>query len=640
MKLREILPRLSGVRKGGQGYAAKCPAHDDKKQSLGLGEANGRLLVKCYAGCETSSVISALGLAWQDLFDRGITKPSFSSLGASWQRTQPINNTMNHENNPKIHTVYNYVDESGRLLYENVRYYPKGFRQRHFDASGKPVWNLEGVRRVPYRLPQLIKAKERGTDVFLCEGEKDADALAELGFVTTSFKNWTDDHNQYIRGSHVIIVQDHDIPGVTMAHEAAKRVIGSAASVKILDVFAGREIPEKHGLDISDYIQISVQDEGEDADSIKERICLMISQTDVWRDTTTKKADEYFVVRSGNEWISHSRSEAIPKRLFGEFWFEGELCILFADTNVGKSILAVQIADRISRGVSGKQSAASSESNSRTGSQLTAHRSLDSDCEAQKVVYFDFELTAKQFESRVSERLEGSDEYVNHYQFHPNFYRAEINPESSDIGGFTKFEDFLNNALETTVVSSGAKVLIIDNLTYLRDETENARNALPLMKFLKSLKSKHGLSILALAHTPKRDSTKPLGRNDLQGSKMIINFCDSSFAIGESAKNIGMRYLKQIKARNTEIIYHAENVLMACISKTGNFLHFDFHETGAEQEHLKIFTDKQRTELIEQVKQLTATGMTQSQIGEQLGISQMSVSRYQKAISKQTGKGV
>lgn len=622
MNLGEILPRLSGVRKGGQGYAAKCPAHDDKKQSLGLAEANGRVLVKCYAGCDTTSVINALNIRWKDLFDRGITEPSFSSLGASWQRAPTKNNTMHFENSPKIHTVYNYVDEDGVLLYENVRYHPKDFRQRHFDITGKPVWNLEGIRRVPYRLHQLIKAKDQGTDVFLCEGEKDADALAELGFVTTSFKNWTDDHNQYICGSHVIIVQDHDIPGLTMANEAANRVIGSAASVKILDVFAGREIPEKHGLDISDYIRMLVQEEGEDADSIKERICLMISQTDIWRDTTTKKSDNYFVLRSGNEWISHSRKEAIPKRLFGEFWYESELCILFADTNVGKSILAVQMADAISKGES----------------ELSKRLVTDSD--PQKVVYFDFELTAKQFESRLSERLEGSDEYVNHYQFHPNFYRAEVNPESSDIGGYTKFEDFLNHALETTVVSSGAKVLMIDNLTYLRDETENAKNALPLMKFLKSLKSKHGLSILALAHTPKRDSTKSLGRNDLQGSKMLINFCDSSFAIGESAKNIGTRYLKQIKARNTEIIYHAENVLMATISKSGNFLRFDFHGTGAEHEHLKLFTDKQRSELIDQVKQLTPTGMTQSQIGEQLGISQMSVSRYQKAISKQTGKGV
>jgi hypothetical protein len=632
MNLREILPRLSGVRKGGQGFAAKCPAHDDQKQSLNLAEANGRVLVKCYAGCDTMSVVSALGLTWQDLFDRGITNPSSSSLGSTEKRAHTNNNNGHVPNNSRIHAVYHYVDEAGELLYENVRYHPKGFRQRRFDERGNAVWNLEGVRRVPYRLPELIKGAEQGTDVFLCEGEKDADALAELGFIATSFKNWTDDHNQFIRGTHVIIVQDHDVPGVTMASEAARRVLGSAASVKILDVFAGRDLPEKHGLDISDYIRISVQDEGQDADSIKERVCLMISQTDVWRDTANRKTDNYFVVQSGNEWMSQSKSQAIPKKLFGEFWFENELCILFADTNVGKSILAVQIADRISRGqlvVGGRQSADDIE-------LPTANCQLPTDCDGQKVVYFDFELTAKQFESRFSEREEGSDEFVNHYEFHRNFYRAEINPESSDIGGFAKFEEFLNNALETTVVSSGTKVLIIDNLTYLRDETENARNALPLMKFLKSLKSKHGLSILALAHTPKRDSSKPLGRNDLQGSKMLINFCDSSFAIGESAKNVGMRYLKQIKARNTEIIYHTENVLMANIAKAGNFLHFEFHGSGAEQEHLKVFSDKQRTELIEQVKQLTAKGKSQREVAEQLGISQMSVSRYLKNNVNQT----
>jgi predicted XRE-type DNA-binding protein len=159
------------------------------------------------------------------------------------------------------------------------------------------------------------------------------------------------------------------------------------------------------------------------------------------------------------------------------------------------------------------------------------------------------------------------------------------------------------------------------------------------MKFLKSLKSKHGLSILALAHTPKRDASKPLGRNDLQGSKMLINFCDSSFAIGESARNVGLRYLKQIKARNTEIIFHAENVLLANIVKSGNFLRFVFDRTGAEQEHLRVFTDKQREELIAKVKKLAEEGSTQKTIAEKLGISQMSVSRYLRYNSNQTGEG-
>lgn len=97
--------------------------------------------------------------------------------------------------------------------------------------------------------------------------------------------------------------------------------------------------------------------------------------------------------------------------------------------------------------------------------------------------------------------------------------------------------------------------MVIDNLTYLRNETERAKNALPLMKHLKALKNKFDLSILVLAHTPKRDMTKPITRNDLQGSKMLINFCDSSFAIGESSKDKSLRYLKQIKVRNSEFKY-------------------------------------------------------------------------------------
>ena len=170
-------------------------------------------------------------------------------------------------------------------------------------------------------------------------------------------------------------------------------------------------------------------------------------------------------------------------------------------------------------------------------------------------------------------------------------------------------------------------MLIIDNLTYLRDETENARNALPLMKYLKDLKSKHGLSILTLAHTPKRDSSKPLGRNDLQGSKMLINFCDSSFAIGESHKDPGLRYLKQIKARNSEFIYHSENVLLASVQKQSNFLGFHFLGTGSESEHLKSQSDRERSELDEKIKEMAASGKQQKEIAAELGLNPSTISR-------------
>jgi hypothetical protein len=173
-------------------------------------------------------------------------------------------------------------------------------------------------------------------------------------------------------------------------------------------------------------------------------------------------------------------------------------------------------------------------------------------------------------------------------------------------------------------------VLIVDNLTYLRDETENASSALPLMKFLKSLKSKYRLSILALAHTPKRDSTKQLGRNDLQGSKMLINFCDSSFAIGESQKEPSLRYIKQIKARNTEIIYNADNVLLGTIQKQHRLLSFHFTGTGNERDHLRVTSDADRDNQIALAREKSAAGRSSRDIAADLGVSHTSVNRWLK----------
>ncbi|HEY2866689.1 MAG TPA: AAA family ATPase, partial [Pyrinomonadaceae bacterium] len=502
----------------------------------------------------------------------------------------------------KVHTVYPYTDENGKLLYENVRYFPKDFRQRRYDETGKAVWSLGDIERVPYRLPELIRGAKSGSDIFLCEGEKDADALGELGFTATSFKAWKPQFNAYLTGLDVIVVRDHDVPGRIQAEEAAAMILPAAASVKILDVWDGRDEPEKSGPDVSDLVRLCVQDEGLDTDAIKERISLMVERTQKWRAPVNPGSDDLFLCTQANTWLDQSKTQPVPKMLFGEFWFEKEVCILFADTNVGKSILAVQIADAVSRG------------QTKTICDRWGKRALKVECDGQKIIYFDFELTAKQFEARFSEQVKGSDTYANHYRFHPNFYRAEINPKATDLKGFVKFEEYLNHSIEKVVAATGAKILIVDNLTYLRDETENARSALPLMKYLKELKSKHDLSILALAHTPKRDSTKPLGRNDLQGSKMIINFCDSSFAIGESAMEPNLRYFKQIKARNTEIIYHSENVYLARIVKDTNFIKFVPAGSGIENLHLKFRSDTEKTAMIAEVKKLKAEGLNNTRI--------------------------
>lgn len=284
-----------------------------------------------------------------------------------------------------------------------------------------------------------------------------------------------------------------------------------------------------------------------------------------------------FKVRTANQWMEEAKIRPIPKMLFNEFWFDGELCILFADTNLGKSILAVQIGNSISKG------------------EPILGFKLES--ETQPILYFDFELSDKQFENRYSFN------FKNHYTFFDNFIRVEINPDSEIPNGQT-FEDFLNHSLERSIVETSAKILIIDNITFLKNETEKAKDALPLMKHLKALKSKYGLSILALAHTPKRDLTKPITRNDLQGSKMLINFCDSSFSIGESNNDRNTRYLKQIKSRNTELLYDTDNVIVCNIEKPDNFLRFCFLNYGTEREHLKQITDKDKLDLEKNIKEI------------------------------------
>lgn len=284
-----------------------------------------------------------------------------------------------------------------------------------------------------------------------------------------------------------------------------------------------------------------------------------------------------FKIQTANEWIKQAELRPIPKMLFSEFWHEGEVCILYADTNLGKSILAVQIADSISKGI--------------------PIPSFKLEATPQKVLYFDFELTDKQFQNRYS------IEYKKSFEFSQNLFRIEINPDCEMAEGLT-FEDYLNNSIESSIKETEARILIIDNLTYLRSETEKAKDALPLMKSLKILKNKYNLSLLILAHTPKRDQSKPISSNDLQGSKHLMNFCDSAFSIGKSTSDNNIKYLKMIKARNTEIIYDGDNICECHICKPDNFLKFEFLNYGKESHHLRVSSDKDKEDLENQIREM------------------------------------
>lgn len=312
-------------------------------------------------------------------------------------------------------------------------------------------------------------------------------------------------------------------------------------------------------------------------------------------------------VKTGDDWLEQERYKQPPRRLFGHFWYEHELCILFADTNMGKSILAVQLGNSLAK------------------AKPIGTFELDME-QPQKVLYIDFELTAKQFEQRYTDTANRT-----YHRFGNHFFRAEFNPVTQRTADFRSDDHWVNSCIEDAVYKTSAKVLIIDNLTSLRSDTEKAADALPLMKHLKHLKTKFSLSILVLAHTPKRNPAKPITRNDLQGSKMLINFCDSAFAIGESQLEKDLRYLKQIKQRSTHEVYGADNVCTGRIIKQGSLLQYEFTGYATEQEHLG-----NRHHILARVAELNAQGLSQRQISAALNIA---VGTVNKMLHQAVGGG-
>ena len=314
--------------------------------------------------------------------------------------------------------------------------------------------------------------------------------------------------------------------------------------------------------------------------------------------------EDAFIIKPAARWLQTANKTGGASMLFGEFWYEGELCILFADTNVGKSILAVQIGDSITRG--------------------TGIGNFTKQADPARVLYFDFELTTKQFETRYSSATQGN------YAFNKKFLRAVFNPESRKARKFATYEDFINNELENALITTKAKVLIIDNITCLRNGAQAAAGTINLVRSLHAIKNKYRISILVLAHTPKRNPVKPVTRNDLQGSKMLINFCDSAFAIGESQSVPGQRYLKQIKQRSINERYGPNNVCLCHIEKPDNFLQLKFAGHANETDHLMHYTEQHRKATETRIAELAKEGLSVRQIAAQLNMAGTTVFRVLK----------
>jgi hypothetical protein len=209
-----VLDQFEEGKARGNYWYTKCPAHEDGTPSLSfwIGDG-GKLLFGCHAGCEKRRILEVMGLKWGDFFP---------DSGEKYQL-------------PRIVKTYDYRDHAGDLVYQVCRLEPKSFRQRR-SVGGVWTWNMDGIERILYRLPELAKA-DPSKPVLIVEGEKDCDMAWSLGWVSTTNAGganatWEDSFSIELWGRHCVVMPDHDIPGIRRGQAIVGSLIAcDAASV-------------------------------------------------------------------------------------------------------------------------------------------------------------------------------------------------------------------------------------------------------------------------------------------------------------------------------------------------------------------------------------------------------------------------
>lgn len=303
----QFVEQLRGAKRSGKAWIACCPAHEDDRASLSVTDGDKGVVLHCHAGCSPEQVVGALGLNMADLFT---DRPAGGTSGTLQEVAR-----------------YPYTDEHGTRLFDKIRYFPKTFRQQAADGS----WSLDGVRRVLYRLPDVMEAVAMERTVFVVEGEKDCDRLAGYGLTATTNSEgagkWRPEYSEMLRDADVVIVPDNDDPGREHARVVSAALQGVARRVRVLELPG---LPDKG--DVSDWL-----DAGHNRDEL-------LRLADAAPDPD-KPAPRLRI-------LTDSEIENLPKP---EWQVEGmivekSMFVLYGPPGSGKSFLALSVALSVGTG--------------------------------------------------------------------------------------------------------------------------------------------------------------------------------------------------------------------------------------------------------------------------------------------------
>jgi hypothetical protein len=330
-----------------------------------------------------------------------------------------------------------------------------------------------------------------------------------------------------------------------------------------------------------------------------------------------RRSDNFFGGKPAHRFFKNSgKTERNSARLFGDYWLEGELAILFSDVGAGKSILAAQLAQAIASGC--------------------PIEPFGADTPPQRVAFFDLELSDDQFDSRYSH---DDAEHPAKFPFHKNFIRNTPSRYAVIPDWAADESHFILNSIIGFLEFSKARVAIIDNISWLNTGINVGVSEPRFLRAFSRIRREMGLSILVLAHTPKSRFRSPLSVNDLRGSKMLASFADSIFALGGSRLGQNIRYLKSIKRRSAPAT-ERDKVVTLKIEKDVCFLGMNFEGFSDERDHIGWMSNKVELEklaVMEKLMGMDEENIPQREMANRLGISQSTVCRYLKFVAEHNG---
>lgn len=314
--------------KRGKELFCVCPFHKDSSPSFRLDES--KHLWFCDPCGFGGSVI--------DLISK-IENVTIAEIFKRYEKEEYQMQEIKTEEKPKAIKVYSYNNEIGELCFQVIRYEPKTFRQRHSDSKGGWIWNMDGVERVLYRLPEVLASQI----VWIVEGEKDVDNLFDCGFVATcnvgGAGKWLPAYTESLKGKHIIVCPDNDDPGIAHSKLVMDSLAGKIECLQYLRVPS----PFK---DISDFLNSIPKEER------KERLLQLLIKTPKLKKGVDlpildfgeleKEFSSFAINSEGN---SLSLGHWIPsfKKALRDV-VPGEVLTFLADTSTGKTAILQNLA--------------------------------------------------------------------------------------------------------------------------------------------------------------------------------------------------------------------------------------------------------------------------------------------------------